>query len=305
MSIDKQLLGQIFISHSSVDKPFVRRLSRRLQQEGYQVWLDEHELIPGDRLATKVSEALDSSNVVLVVVSAAAVKSKWLAFELNKATERMIQGRCRVIPVVIEKVSLPPEVMGLLYADFTTSFKFGFKSVLTALQHEATRKVSSSGFRAQAEVAASRVFGGKSYIDVFSEYKELDYEGFILPYITEEGIKLVVVYKEVSEYLGERVPLSDRWWREYKNSMEQINDENLFLVLTQRPISFAMDRTSTESKRVKIKKFSSNLLDKRIAVFVDLSGLDSSEWNGHIKVARKLLIEYATTNLRVEPIEEK
>src|SRR4051794_15219003 len=113
----KHLLGKVFISHSSKDKPFVRRLARRLEKEGFGIWLDERELVAGDALGKKISEALDSARAVLVVASKISVDSKWLGFELNKATSRMVKGECRVIPVIAEECELPAEVGGLLYAD--------------------------------------------------------------------------------------------------------------------------------------------------------------------------------------------
>lgn len=93
--MSKWVLGKVFISHSSRDKAFVRRLAKRLWNEGYQVWLDEKELVPGDALAARLSDTLKESRVVIVVVTPHSVTSKWLSFELNKATERMVEGRCR------------------------------------------------------------------------------------------------------------------------------------------------------------------------------------------------------------------
>jgi TIR domain len=93
MVFAKTLLGKVFISHASTDKPFVRRLVSRLQMEGFQVWLDEHELHVGDQLAEEISKALSSSQVVLVVVSKASIKSRWLKFELNKATTLLCRDR--------------------------------------------------------------------------------------------------------------------------------------------------------------------------------------------------------------------
>ena len=89
--MDQSLPGQVFLSHSSVDKSFVRKLTHRIEKEGFRVWLDEKKLIAGDPLGKTISEALDRASVVLVVVSKASVKSRWLSFELNKATERMVK----------------------------------------------------------------------------------------------------------------------------------------------------------------------------------------------------------------------
>src|SRR5580698_7322323 len=108
-------VGKIFISHTKADKRFVRRLAARLEKEHFHVWLDEHDLIAGDPLPQSIGKALQDAKVILVVVSKASVKSKWLRYELNVATERMIKGECRVIPVAIDDSALPPEVIGLLY----------------------------------------------------------------------------------------------------------------------------------------------------------------------------------------------
>lgn len=93
-------LGKIFISHTEADKPFVRLLADRITKGGFQVWLDERDLVVGDPLAENISKALTSARVVLVIVSSTSVNSRWLRYELNLATERMVKGLCRVIPYV-------------------------------------------------------------------------------------------------------------------------------------------------------------------------------------------------------------
>lgn len=71
-------LGKVFISHTAVDKPFVRRLAKRLAKSRFQVWLDERDLIAGDSLPENIAKALEAAKAILVVVSKASVKSKWL-----------------------------------------------------------------------------------------------------------------------------------------------------------------------------------------------------------------------------------
>src|SRR5262245_21104097 len=184
--MDQSLPGQVFLSHSSADKPFVRKLAHRLEKEGFSVWLDEKKLIAGDPLGKTISEALDRASVVLVVVSKASVKSRWLSFELNKATERMVKGQCRVIPVVVEKIDLPAEVK-LMSADFTSSFKFGFRAVLTALQHEARRKLSDSSFLRRADATVTEVFGHISFGSTLGEYESIDFEEVYLPIPSQDS----------------------------------------------------------------------------------------------------------------------
>jgi hypothetical protein len=84
-------VGKVFISHTKADKRFVHRLAARLKKSHFHVWLDEHDLIAGDPLPQSIGEALQAAKVILVVVSKASVKSKWLSSRLaNAALLRLI-----------------------------------------------------------------------------------------------------------------------------------------------------------------------------------------------------------------------
>jgi hypothetical protein len=211
----KHLLGKVFISHSSIDKPFVRRLSRKLEKEGFRVWLDKRELVAGDPLGKKISEALERARAVLVVVSKSSSKSNWLAFELNKATSRMVKGECRVIPVVIDKKELPAEVAGLAYADFTSSFEFGIRAVITALEYEVgilereeRQKAIKRNFWRRVDVALTDVFGSVSPCSLSGEYESLNYDVTSLPISCANRDETDVVYETVSSYSGPAKPLN-------------------------------------------------------------------------------------------------
>lgn len=47
-----------FISHSTLDKPFVRRLAADLVAHGVKVWLDEQQMMVGDSLPEKIAQGL-------------------------------------------------------------------------------------------------------------------------------------------------------------------------------------------------------------------------------------------------------
>lgn len=140
------LLGKVFISHTAADKVFVRDLADRIQARGFSVWLDERDLLVGDSLAETIGVAIANARVILVVVSQESVKSQWLRYELNIATERMISGECRVVPVLKEKSDLPPEVKGLLYADCTESVEDGLRAILSAALNTHWKCLARSGF---------------------------------------------------------------------------------------------------------------------------------------------------------------
>lgn len=283
------MLGKVFISHSSADKPFVRRLSNAIEASGYQTWLDEKELVPGDPLAKRISEAIDRARVVLVVVSSSSIASRWLAFELNHATDRMVKGECRVIPVVVEKVPLPPEVAGLLYADFTGDFDLPLKSVLTALEHEAHTHALNHSFWSRADMLVKAAFHGTGYVSVGGEYNDKDYEIVYVYAETDERADTTAAYESVSAYGSPARPLNDRWWDEYSSAMTNLN-EVLSLVLTERPIEFATETMDSVDSRVSYKPIGWNKHTFGYAVFVDLStAANEGEQLRLVHIARDVL----------------
>jgi membrane-associated protease RseP (regulator of RpoE activity) len=99
---------KVFLSHSSIDKPFVRAFAKVLKENGIDYWLDESELNFGDSLIRKVSESIDSVTHVVAFLSRHSVQSSWVKFELELADTGEIQGkRITVIPVLIEPCEIP------------------------------------------------------------------------------------------------------------------------------------------------------------------------------------------------------
>lgn len=71
----------VFLSHSSKDKPVVRDIAERLKKDGVKVWFDEWELKPGDSIPAKIEEGLEHSRVLVLCMSAHAFGSDWAQLE--------------------------------------------------------------------------------------------------------------------------------------------------------------------------------------------------------------------------------
>jgi TIR domain-containing protein len=71
----------VFLSHSSKDKPVVRSLAERLRADGLRVWLDDWEIRPGDSIPAKIEEGLEHSRVLVLCMSAHAFGSDWSRLE--------------------------------------------------------------------------------------------------------------------------------------------------------------------------------------------------------------------------------
>jgi len=119
--------NKLFISHSSVDKPFVRRLIAALGDKDLNVWIDEQEIEAGDDIQKSISQNLKASNYLIAVISKHSVSSKWVTFELSQfmgfADDR------NIIPVLIDKGQQFPEpidnlIRRLKYIDFSDESKW-------------------------------------------------------------------------------------------------------------------------------------------------------------------------------------
>ncbi len=126
----------IFISHSSNDKFFVRKLAENLRAQGVRVWIDEAEIKVGDSLTVKIGKAIQETDFFGVVLSHNSVNSEWVQKELQVALQKeMKEKRIIVLPILMEQVEIPAFLKDKLYADFSSAEKFedSFKKILDTI----------------------------------------------------------------------------------------------------------------------------------------------------------------------------
>ena len=56
---------KVFLCHSSQDKPMVREVYRRLILDGFDVWLDEEKLLPGQDWNLEIEKAVEKTEIKL------------------------------------------------------------------------------------------------------------------------------------------------------------------------------------------------------------------------------------------------
>lgn len=97
----------VFISHASEDKGFVRPLAEALRAHRLAVWYDEFELKPGMGLRESIDEGLLSSRFGLVVLSPAFFAKSWPRWELDGLVQLAHSRPEPVIVPVWHKVNHP------------------------------------------------------------------------------------------------------------------------------------------------------------------------------------------------------
>lgn len=118
----------IFISHSSIDKPFVKKLEAELSKDkSLKFWIDENEILVGDDIQKSISKSLSNSDYLFLIISDNSTKSSWVNFEVSQfmgfAEDK------NIIPIIIskgQKFSEPIDnlIRRLKYLDFTDNDKW-------------------------------------------------------------------------------------------------------------------------------------------------------------------------------------
>lgn len=107
----------VFISHSSKDDDFVRALQQALTLHNVHAWIDSRELLPGGLLNPDITQAINASSAYAVVVSPAALQSKWVGKELGHALKVQAERDKDYYPVI--PLSLDGTKLGVLEAFFS------------------------------------------------------------------------------------------------------------------------------------------------------------------------------------------
>jgi len=147
---------KFFITHSSEDSEFARRLGDDLRASGLDGFLDVHSIDPGEDFVTRINEGLEECDVFLPVLSRAALKSPWCEAEISAAMalskRRSRANRPRIIPVLLEDCTakLPPLLLSLLHVNFERRYLSGLWDLL----------VEGFGIDPKAQMHQASMFSG-------------------------------------------------------------------------------------------------------------------------------------------------
>jgi hypothetical protein len=116
---------KLFLSHASQDRAFVNKLATFLAERKIPFWYSKRNLVGAKQWHDEIGKALKNCDWFLVVLSPAAVKSKWVKRELLYALQED-RYENRIVPVLIEPCdleSLSWTLASIQRVDFLKGFK--------------------------------------------------------------------------------------------------------------------------------------------------------------------------------------
>jgi hypothetical protein len=125
---------KLFISHSSKDKWFVRRVADDLKKLGHDVWVDEHRIKVGQFIPQAIQRGIDQADFVILFLSPNSAFSNWVEVEwVTKFMSEVQIGKIQILPALIEPCKVPPLLKTKKYADFTKNYDEALTDLLEAI----------------------------------------------------------------------------------------------------------------------------------------------------------------------------
>ena len=110
----------VFVSYGHEDADWVRVLAANLHRTGFDVFLDEWELVGGDRVTGRLEEGIRNSASGVLVVSPHSLSRPWVREEYEALLWHAVQRpeQRRLIPVLYVDAELPEFLANRLWVDF-------------------------------------------------------------------------------------------------------------------------------------------------------------------------------------------
>lgn len=147
----------VFLSYARKDgNAAAARLRNELERVGFEIWRDIEDMQGGQAWKEQLRAALRKVDAVVVLLTPAAVASKYVEWEWENA----LTLEKRVIPLLIQPCTVPDELSRLHYHNLSTDqdYVLGFASLMRDLYQlpAMTPSEASPDVKAQTQPSSDR-----------------------------------------------------------------------------------------------------------------------------------------------------
>lgn len=145
-------MKSVFISYAKEDIDAARRIHQDLEVAGHSPWLDSAEILPGQRWAAKIVEAIRQSDYVLTLLSNRYLNKRgYVQKEMRIALEVLEEhpkSKIFIIPARLEECAPEEEaIKELQWVDLFPSWETGLKTIVRTLEHSQSLEKEAAPLR--------------------------------------------------------------------------------------------------------------------------------------------------------------
>lgn len=122
--------GTYFLSYSRSDQEFALRLAAFVRSHGISLWVDQLDIRPSEHWDRAIERAVTNCRGIVVILSPRSVASDNVADEISFA----LDGEKSVLPVMIERCSLPLRITRMQVIDATADYEKALEQCVAELR---------------------------------------------------------------------------------------------------------------------------------------------------------------------------
>ena len=100
-----------FISYSSKDEDFARRLHTDLQNEGVRCWFAPEDMKIGDKIRQRIDESIRIYDKLLLILSENSINSKWVEKEVETAFDKETLTHTVLFPIRLDNAVMETDMV--------------------------------------------------------------------------------------------------------------------------------------------------------------------------------------------------
>ena len=125
---------QVFLCHASQDAKFARKLADDLRENGVDIWIAPDSIVPGEKWVDAINRGLETSGVLVLVITRHAADSKWVRDESAYAIALENRNEMRFITLDVADGRIPPLWSVRQHIPFRQDYDVGLRRLLAVLR---------------------------------------------------------------------------------------------------------------------------------------------------------------------------